>query len=168
VQEKYQVRFGWGAAGAARIAAGAHLIAWVDVLPDAATAAAGNGLEAGVVPASPPSGPEVLTVGLTDGTVVAERVSSLQTELGDRCVVAVVAAGGTDGAFTVEDLLGAGNVIDALVAIGIDHTSPEAAAACAAWTGLHRAARHLVSASESAVALHEAGAREVVDRAIGR
>ncbi len=51
---------------------------------------------------------------------------------------------------TVEDLLAAGAVVDALVATGIDHTSPEAAVACAAYTGLRRAVRHLVSAAEGA------------------
>jgi phosphosulfolactate phosphohydrolase-like enzyme len=79
-------------------------------------------------------------------------VTSLQTGLGDRCVVAVVAAGPT---FAVEDLLAAGEVIDALAASGIDHSSPEAAAACAAFTGLRRAVKHLVSASENGVALAE-------------
>lgn len=55
--------------------------------------------------------------------------------------------------FAVEDLLAAGAVVDALTEVGIDHTSPEAAAACAAYTGLRRAVRHLVSASEGAAVL---------------
>ena len=65
-----------------------------------------------------------------------------------------MAAGATraDGGerFAVEDLLAAGAVIDALAEVGIDHNSPEAAAAAAAYTGLRRATRHLLSASASA------------------
>ncbi|PZE58898.1 hypothetical protein DEJ24_09635 [Curtobacterium sp. MCPF17_001] len=169
-QRRYQVRFGWGAAGAARIAADAHLLVWVDVLPTPAAAAA-PGPDGHRAPLTQlPVGPEVVLGHLGNVTAVAERVLRLQADRGDRCVVAVVAAGHLDepvggGAaddagefpdvpavpeFAVEDLLAAGAVVDALVTTGIDHTSPEAAAACAAWTGLRRAARHLVTASESA------------------
>jgi hypothetical protein len=77
-----------------------------------------------------------------------------QEELGGRFRIAVVAAGATqpDGTlrFAVEDLLGAGAVIDASAEVGIDHQSPEAAAAAAAYTGLRNATRHLVNASVSA------------------
>jgi hypothetical protein len=157
-QRKYQVRFGWGAAGAARIAADAHLVVWVDVLPspDHDTVSARG--QSAVPLALLPDGPEVVLGHLRNVTAVAERVMRLQTERGDRCVVAVLAAGAPRGEsavpeFAVEDLLAAGAVVDALVSSGIDHTSPEAAAACAAWTGLRRAAKHLVTASESADAL---------------
>jgi hypothetical protein len=163
-QTKYQVRFGWGAAGAARIARDAHLLVWVDVLPTARPRAALALL---------PDGPEVVLGHLANATAIAERVTSLQAAIGDRCVVAVVAAGidedavGGDAAeaageaadgttspdFAVEDLLAAGAVVDALAEVGIDHTSPEAAAACAAYTGLRRAVKHLVSASVSATLL---------------
>ena len=51
--------------------------------------------------------------------------------------------------FAVEDLLTAGAVIDALGKIGIDACSPEAAAACAAYTGLERGIRHMFTASVS-------------------
>ncbi len=51
--------------------------------------------------------------------------------------------------FAVEDQLGAGAVIDALGSLGIDHTSPEAAAACEAFRGLRGAVRHLLTASGS-------------------
>ncbi|GAA1492907.1 hypothetical protein [Curtobacterium herbarum] len=166
-QRRYQVRFGWGAAAAARLATDAHLLVWVDVLPAAGT-------DGPRVPlALLPDGPEVVLGHLGNVTAVAERVLRLQADRGDRCVVAVVAAGQTDepigdgavddaGAFpgasaepgfAVEDLLAAGAVVDALVTCGVDHTSPEAAAACAAWTGLRRAATHLVTASESAGAI---------------
>lgn len=168
-QEQYQVRFAWGTGGAERITHGAHLVVWVDVLlttPDpAAQRRAVRNATARV-----PDGPEVVLGHLANAGAIAERVTGLQAERGDRCVVAVVAAGlhhpgALDDAaeaageavdvaeapdFAVEDLLAAGAVVDALAAVGIDHTSPEAAAACAAYTGLRRAVKHLVSASESA------------------
>ena len=51
----------------------------------------------------------------------------------------MAAGGSTAGGatrFAVEDLLAAGAVVDALASRGIDYASPEAAAACAAFTGL--------------------------------
>lgn len=153
-QQKYQVRFAWGVDGAERITPGAHLLVWVDALPEARTA--GGHDAAGEATAGPrpdlAAVPERMTVGLGAGTDVADRVTSLQTGFGDRCVVAVVAAG---PGFAAEDLLAAGEVVDALAARGIDHSSPEAAVACAAFTGLRRAVKHLVSASENGVALAE-------------
>lgn len=77
----------------------------------------------------------------------ARWILDRQAELGDRAVVAVVAAGTDDGRFAVEDLLAAGSVIDALSTLGIDSTSPEAAAASAAFEGLRNATLHLLSAS---------------------
>ena len=59
--------------------------------------------------------------------------------------------------FAVEDQFGAGAIIDALAAVGIDYCSPEAAAASAAFTGLRNAMGHLVSASASGKELAEAG-----------
>jgi len=53
-------------------------------------------------------------------------------------------------------------VVDALVALGIDHTSPEAAVACAAFEGLRHAATHLIGASGRAVELVEQGRRPEV------
>ncbi|WIB26327.1 hypothetical protein [Curtobacterium sp. MCSS17_015] len=173
-QQKYQVRFGWGVSGAARVAADAHLLVWVDVLPAAGGHDDRYPADHRDVPLGQvPDGPEVVLGHLGNAAAVAGRVARLQAERGDRCVVAVVAAGHVDGPlggnaaaeageapdvqavpeFAVEDLLGAGAVVDALVESGIDHTSPEAAAACAAWTGLRRAAKHLVTASESAAVL---------------
>ncbi|PYY64980.1 hypothetical protein DEJ30_05855 [Curtobacterium sp. MCPF17_003] len=171
-QEKYQVRFAWGPGGAARIAHGAHLLVWVDALPATSDAAAQRRALRNVT-AQLPQGPEVVLGHLGNAAVVAERVTGLQAARGDRCVVAIVAAGlhhtaALDDAaeaagesvdvadapdFAVEDLLAAGAVVDALAEVGIDHTSPEAAAACAAYTGLRRAVRHLVSASEGAAVL---------------
>ena len=83
-----------------------------------------------------------------------------QAELGGRFRIAVVAAGATrpDGSirFCVEDLLAAGAVIEAIAELGIDHQSPEAAAAASAYVGLRSGVRHLMSASVSA--------RELADR----
>ncbi|QYF72728.1 hypothetical protein [Cryobacterium sp. PAMC25264] len=53
----------------------------------------------------------------------------------------------------MEDQLVAGAVIDALAERGIDHCSPEAAAAAASFVGLKRAVQHLVKASETGQAL---------------
>lgn len=171
-QEQYQVRFAWGIGGASRIAHGAHLLVWVDVLPATADATAQR-RALRTVTAQLPAGPEVVLGHLGNAAAVAERVTGLQAARGDRCVVAIVAAGLHHGAvhddaaeaagesvdvpdapdFAVEDLLAAGAVVDALTEAGIDHTSPEAAAACAAYTGLRRAVKHLVSACEGAAAL---------------
>lgn len=181
-QTKYQVRFGWGAAGGSRITRDAHLVVWVDVLPTADVRAAVGLL---------PDGPEVVLAGLSDAGLVAERVLRLQADRGDRCVVAIVAAGiddapvGGGGAdptlegagefvsddasapdFAVEDLLAAGAVVDALAERGIDFASPEAAAACAAFTGLRRAVRHIVTASVSATLLDAAGRHDRVEAAL--
>lgn len=135
-QSSYQVRFEWGAAGAAAVGVEADVVAWVDEIgeeprPD------------GVVPTA-----------LADADEFARWCLAKQEELGGRFRIAVVAAGATqpDGSlrFAVEDLLAAGAVIDAIAELGIDHQSPEAAAAAAAYTGLRNATRHLVNASVSA------------------
>jgi 2-phosphosulfolactate phosphatase len=68
--------------------------------------------------------------------------------------------------FALEDLLGAGAIIDALAAVGIDYCSPEAAAAAAAHTGLRNATGHLIGASTSGRAAAERGERAAVDAAI--
>lgn len=140
-QQKYQVRFDWGVAGFTSLSGHADVVILVDVLPTD----------------SPLTLPRidalVVTAGLVNRTAVAEWVLARQSEKGARFSVAVIAAGATraDGGirFAVEDLLGAGAVIDALIGLGIDHCSPEAAAASAAFVGLKQAVRHLVSASES-------------------
>ncbi|WP_022889690.1 2-phosphosulfolactate phosphatase [Agromyces italicus] len=131
-------------------------------------------------------GVPVIAASMRNRTAVAERLLAMQAEHGDRFMIAVVAAGeragiGSAGSgglapdaverrpaepgspladgtrFAIEDLLVAGAVIDALVARGIDHTSPEAAVACAAYEGLSRATGHLISASGSGVELRELG-----------
>ncbi|MFD6053908.1 2-phosphosulfolactate phosphatase [Agromyces sp. NPDC060279] len=106
--------------------------------------------------------PVVLAASLRNRTAVARRILALQEERGRRLSVAILAAGerGGDGVrFAVEDQLAGGAVVDALVALGIDHTAPEAAVACAAFEGLRRAVGHLQSASGSGV--------ELVGRGVG-
>lgn len=151
-QSTYQVRFDWAAEGALAVSADADVIVWVDAL------AAVDGL--GSLPGLPGAG-VVLAAGLTDPSAVARWILDEQVRLGRRAVVAIVAAGGSTAGggtrFAVEDLLAAGAVVDALAALGIDFSSPEAAAACAAFTGLRGAVAHLLSASVSARELVAAG-----------
>ena len=98
-------------------------------------------------------GVPVLAASLRNRTAVARWILDYQESLGHRAMVAVVAAGETRTdetvRYAVEDLLTAGAVIDALGKIGIDACSPEAAAACAAYTGLERGIRHMFTASVS-------------------
>ncbi|TPW71700.1 2-phosphosulfolactate phosphatase [Schumannella sp. 10F1B-5-1] len=133
-QASYQVRFDWGTAGAAALA-DADLLVWVDQL----------GAQ------SAPAHPGVETALVDDAERIGDLVLRRQEERGDRVSIAVVAAGepGESGAlrFAVEDLLAAGAIIDRLADLGIDHCSPEAAAAGAAYGGLRNATRHLISAS---------------------
>lgn len=121
--------------------------------PNGATLARGFAVRA---EAGGADAPVVLAASLRNRTAVARRILALQEERGRRLSVAILAAGerGDDGVrFAVEDQLAGGAVVDALVALGIDHTSPEAAVACAAFEGLRRAVGHLQSASGSGVEL---------------
>ncbi|MEV1131637.1 2-phosphosulfolactate phosphatase [Agromyces sp. NPDC049794] len=175
-QAKYQVRFDWGASGAGRIVPGVHVVVLADALlfttgvvvaaeqgaetridgPDAAAASA-------VIDASLATvdDPIVLAASLRNRTAVAERILALQEERGERMLVAVVAVGDTDR-LTIEDQLTAGAVVDALVGLGLDHTSPEAAVASAAFEGLRRALVHLIGASGSGVELTADGRKAEV------
>ena len=87
-QGSYQVRFDWGAAGATAIAEGAHIVVWVDQL-----AASHGGPEPMPVLGGTPGGVELMPVTLDDAADVAAAALRRQTELGGRCVIAVVAAG---------------------------------------------------------------------------
>lgn len=165
-QASYQVRFEWGTEGLGRLAA-SDVVIVVDVLRFSSTlvsavadgpvplAAArtwsGNG--AAVSDAAAATGAVVLVGGLRNASAVADAVVRLQDERQQRTFVTVIAAGERtpDGAlrFAVEDQLGAGAVIAALTDRGIDHSSPEAAAADAAFRGLRNAVRHLLSGSGS-------------------
>jgi 2-phosphosulfolactate phosphatase len=181
-QYRYQVRFEWGAAGAAAVGNGVDVVVWVDVLDTEPALVASAAVAAdwpvadaadpiaridpldGVLPHS-----AVVAGGFRNRTAVARWVLDRQAVKGDRFTVAVIAAGAVraDGTprFTVEDLLAAGAVVDALAGIGIDYCSPEAAAACAAFTSLTRATEHLVSASGSGQQLIDLGRRRDVDDA---
>lgn len=114
-------------------------------------------------------GVPVLAATLRNRTAVARWILDLQAERGTRLRVAIVAAGevraDSTTRFSVEDLLTAGAVVDALASVGIDYCSPEAAAACAAYTGLARATGHLLTASVSGQQLIEDGQRADVELA---
>lgn len=184
-QSRYQVRFEWGAAGLARLAA-SDVVVVVDVLrfsttvtvrvaagetvplDAAAHAVSFNGAMVAARAAALDPAPVVLLGCLRNAAAVATAVHAQQQE-GGRTSVAVIACGkrpsGDEGApprFAVEDLLGAGAVIDALGVLGIDHTSPEAAAACEAFRGLQGAMRHLLTASGSGQELLDRGRRDEV------
>ena len=117
-----------------------------------------------------PAGSIVLLAGLRNASAVAQAIADEQSRRGRRTSVAVIPAGelGHGGAplrFAVEDLLGAGAVIDALATRGIDHSSPEAATAGEAFRGLRGAVRHLLTASGSGQELIENDLRPDVVRA---
>ncbi|MEC5151176.1 hypothetical protein [Cryobacterium sp. GrIS_2_6] len=159
-QQKYQVRFDVGFAGFQALAGDADVIILADALP-----AVGD-----TEPATPLGEHLVIVADLGNPVRVAEWVLARQSEKADRFSVAVIAVGEQrrDGSPrpAVEDFLLAGEVIDELSRLGIDHCSPEAAAPSAGFLGLHRALRHLVSASETAVALGVAGRGDEVRAAI--
>jgi len=155
-QPQYQIRFDWGVDGANAIAPGTHILVWVDALPDDLD---GSGID----PTTLDYEGAILAGSVGARDAIAAWVLDRQVELGDRAVVAVVAAGGPDGRFAVEDLLAAGAVIDALADVGIDYISPEAAAAVGAYTGLRNATGHVLSASVSGQELiAAAGTRDVI------
>lgn len=188
-QSGYQVRFDWGIAGIDRLAA-SDVVVVVDVLSFSTTVidrvAAGDTVPlderahavslngAPVALHASEAGALVLLGGLRNARAVAEAIMAEQARRGERTSIAVIAAGelppaqapGTSAAgalrFAVEDHLGAGAVIDALGVLGIDHTSPEAAAACESFRGLRGAVRHLMTASGSGRELADAGRRDDV------
>lgn len=149
-QAKYQVRFDQGVEGVARIAGAADVLVWVDQV---STDAAGGRSPDASVPSVPDgalsAAPDatVLVAGLRDAAAVAAWILADQERLGRRSYVAIVAAGRADGGFAADDVLAAGAVVDALTALGIDDTSPEAAVASSAFTGLAHAVAHLATAS---------------------
>ncbi|MCR2793994.1 2-phosphosulfolactate phosphatase [Microbacterium sp. zg.Y625] len=178
-QSRYQVRFEWGDAGRRRLEP-ADVTVVVDVLRFCTTVAdrvaagesvslaeaahAGSWNGAALAGALASTGTTVLLGCLRNASAVADAVLAEQMRRGARTSVAVLAAGELAGAdpgaplrFAVEDQLGAGAVIDALALRGLDHSSPEAAAACEALRGLRGAVRHLLTASGSGQELLERG-----------
>ncbi|QHC67551.1 hypothetical protein GSU68_13880 [Rathayibacter sp. VKM Ac-2759] len=155
-QASYQIRFDWGAR-AVRTLAPSHITVVVDALP--------GGVELDV------SGVEghLVRAGLVDRTAVARWVLERQHENGGRTSVNVIAVGDVDAAgeprFAMEDQLAAGALIDALIGLGIDHVSPDAAVASASYEGLRRACGHLLSASASGRLLTAAGRGDAVREA---
>ena len=144
-QARYQVRFDWGVAGAHAVAADADVVVWVDAMREP-----GAALELAALPPAP----AVVEAAIPDAAAAARWVLDRQEAVRRRFGIAVIAAGATrpDGTtrFAVEDLLAAGAVIDQLAALGLDATSPEAAAAEAAYRGLQRAVGHLLTACVTA------------------
>jgi hypothetical protein len=135
-QATYQVRFDWGLTGATVVSQDADAVIWVDQLGEVAG------------PAGSVSGVLERAAELGDWALAQQELA------GGRFRIAIVAAGviRDDGSlrFAVEDLLAAGAIIEAIADRGIDHQSPEAAAAASAYRGLAAATRHLITASVSA------------------
>ena len=130
---RYQVRFDWGARRRGIGGSDADAVVWVSQLGEARRPRRARS------PASSNARSELGAWALAQ-----------QQALGGRFRIAVVAAGAAraDGSlrFAVEDLLAAGAIIEAIADVGIDHQSPEAAAAASAYRGLRGATRHLIVA----------------------
>ncbi|PPF88992.1 hypothetical protein C5B96_01875 [Subtercola sp. Z020] len=157
-QTHYQVRFGRGPAALDTVASHADVVIWVDALPEPPAAGATP-----AVPVAPTlDGIPIIHADLRNRSNAARWMLEQQVLAGRRVSVAVVAA-----ADSVEDTLAAGAVIDALAALGIDFSSPEAAVACASFTALQRAVGHLLTASVAGRALIAAGHAAVVADASG-
>jgi len=157
-QSRYQVRLEHGTAGLRRLAA-SDVVVVVDVL-------AGGGADAALAAEAAAGGSLILRGDLRTAGAVARAVLAEQQRRGSRTSVAIVTVDAADDAGAArepaEDRLGAGAVVDALAAVGIDHTSPEAAVACEAFRGLRGAVRHLLTASGTGQELVAAGRRDDV------
>lgn len=139
-QTRYQVRFDWAIDGAHAIGSDADVLIWVDAIAEPGSELALEKI---------PSGSAVVLADLPSAHAVASWVIERQVSLGRRIIIAVIGAGSArDGQLrvTTEDLLAAGAIIDQLATLGLDATSPEAAAAEAAFRGLSRATSHLLTA----------------------
>lgn len=172
-QSSYQVRFEWGTDGLARLAP-ADIVVAVDVLRfsstladavaagqriplDAAALWSTNGAAVAAA-ASAPGGPDappvtILVGGIRNAAAIARAVMTLQERQGARASVSIIAAGELaptgELRFAVEDQLGAGAIVSALCDLGIDHSSPEAAAAAEAFRALRPGLRHMLIGSGS-------------------
>jgi 2-phosphosulfolactate phosphatase len=176
-QGRYQVRLDWGLAGLERLAP-ADVYVIVDVLRfsssvaaavtdggtvsvDAARSSSINGAPLAAAAAALPHGPLVLAGSLRNASAIARAIKAEQERRSARTSVAILPAGergaGDAVRFAVEDQLGAGAIVDALVPLGIDHSSPEAVVAAESFAGLRRAVKHLLTASASGLELAEVG-----------
>lgn len=190
-QQRYEVRLDRGEAGEAAIAPGAGVVVRVSALGPAARAVADAEAERSApgAHADPARGDSahgdsahgdparadsaegaseldarerpVLAASLRNRSAVARWILQRQIDAGERQRVAVVIDEGT-ARIAADDLLAAGAVVDALAEVGIDYSSPEAATAAAAFTGLKRAVGHLLSASVAGQRLVAEGRREEV------
>ncbi|NQX11892.1 2-phosphosulfolactate phosphatase [Microbacteriaceae bacterium VKM Ac-2855] len=155
-QSSYQIRLDWGVAGLARLAP-AQITVLVDALPSAVALAS-------AVAELPAIEGRVVRSSLANRSAVARWILERQHENGGRTSVNVIALGETgtrgENRFALEDQLAAGALVDALISLGIDHTSPDAAVASAAYDGLRRACVHLLSASATGRQLRAAGRAE--------
>jgi 2-phosphosulfolactate phosphatase len=183
-QSAYQVRLDWGLDGLVRLAP-SDVVVVVDVLrfsstvvqaveqgrtvelDAAAHAVSING--AAVAEAAAGSGGIVLLGALRNASAVARAIMAIQHDRGARTSIAVIPCGERVSAdasaplrFAVEDLLGAGAVVDALAELGIDHSSPDAAVAGEGFRALRGATRHLITASGSGRELDARGRRDEV------
>jgi 2-phosphosulfolactate phosphatase len=165
-QEQYQVRFEWGTTGGRAISIGADVVVLVDVLSEGFALSKGPALADSLAT----SDAIVVEGSLRNCAALARWALERQAGKGDRFTVVVVASGttGEDGElrFALEDLLGAGAIIDALAGVGIDYCSPEAASAAAAYTGLRNATGHLIGASTGGRAIAKNGGRAAIEVAI--
>lgn len=166
-QSTYQVRLDWGVEGLRRLAA-----ADIYVVADPIRYSSGvlkvlaKGHDFDVARSDCPNGgaitkelaarqevPVVFAGTLGNATAVARAVKDEQERRQARTSVAIIAGGERtaegDVRFAVEDLLAAGAIIDALVPLGIDHSSPEAVAAAESFAALRRGVKHLLTGSGS-------------------
>lgn len=142
-QQQYQVRLTLGQPGSVD----ADLVVWADAFSPAADAG------------------DRLT--LRNRSAKARWVLDEQERRNARTSVLVVVADGTEpGEFPAANFAVAGAFIAALSDLGIDHTSPEAATALAAWEGVRPARKHLLGASAAAKALRSAGEADRVAAAL--
>ena len=139
-QAGYQVRFGFGVEGLRACASDADIIVWVDALADPDS----NDERFARLVATAPVAATLISTGLPTSRAAARWVLDYQTDVNRRLAIAVISA---SSAYAVDDFLAAGSIIDALSELGLDATSPEAAAAEAAYRGLRNAVAHLVTAS---------------------
>ncbi|MCC7128613.1 MAG: 2-phosphosulfolactate phosphatase [Microbacteriaceae bacterium] len=142
-QGQYQVRFG-SVADSTLIEAGD-----LDLLIHASAFESAAGQIGGSAP--------VIRSNLRNRSAVAKLVLEKQTEKQGRFVVAVLVDSNPQTGTAVGDFLAAGAVIDALAELGIDYSSPEAAAACVAFQGLKSSIGHILSASVEGRLLSETG-----------